>query len=245
MKCPCWKQQRRKERRKVLPLCEWSTLGLCTTIEKHIPSESDFSCLHASITTITPTPTHCVYSSWRWKLTEGGGGGINQEPIFCPLSFKEAKYNPNLRLHPVTFKNRPRSRNFHKTIQTGLVILQHFCTWFHSTWSKHYDDRQKLAAEMWPWNLTRVTKLVWMKLGRSELYAVKGILLKQCRKYGYGCCLKFSSFWTWNNNFVRKYSLQLHLYRTAASSRLDEAFSNWLKCVQVNTDHHHAKFDRS
>ena len=38
-----------------------------------------------------------------------------------------------------------------------------------------------------------------------------------------------------NSNFVRKYSLQLHLYKTAVNSRSDEAFSNWLKCVQYRS----------
>ena len=95
-----------------------------------------FTCKHYN--NHTHTHSVCDYSSWRWKLTEGKK--MNQEPIFCQLPFKVAKYNPNFRLHPVTFKNRPRSRNFHKTIQTGPALLQHFCTWFDYTWSEHYDD---------------------------------------------------------------------------------------------------------
>ena len=46
---------------------------------------------------------------------------------------------------------------------------------------------------------------------------------------------KVLSFWMWNSNFARKYSLQLHLYRTAVNSRSDEAFSNWRKCVHYRS----------
>ena len=168
MKCPCWKQQRRKE-------TKYSALALNFGAVHHDRKTHTikitflmFTCKHYN----NHTHTHSVWlQQLRWKLTEGKK--MNQEPIFCQLPFKVAKYNPNFRLHPVTFKNRPRSRNFHKTIQTGPVLLQHFCTWSDYTWSEHYDDYltktcwRKCDLEIWPrwpnwfeWSSAGVTSML-------------------------------------------------------------------------------------